>query len=65
MEMKNIKYKTKKISEFFTMNRIKWDQFYPSEKWIIERVAGADRKMGKVFESHADPIVVGSGCHLC
>lgn len=50
MANKNIQYKTKQISEYFTMNRIKWDHFYPSEKWIFERVAGADKKMGKVLD---------------
>jgi len=50
MPVKNIKYKTKQISEYFSTNRIKWDQFYPSEKWIFERVAGAQGKIGKVLD---------------
>lgn len=32
------------------MNRITWDQFYPSEKWVLERVAGPDGKMGSVLD---------------
>lgn len=50
MSVKNIEYKTKQISEYFSMNRIKWDQFYPSEQWIFERVAGAQGKMGHVLD---------------
>ena len=50
MAVKNIKYKTKHISEYFRTNRIKWDQFYPSEKWIFERIAGVNSKMGKVLD---------------
>tara|TARA_B110000046_G_scaffold78597_1_gene86680 strand:+ start:496 stop:1230 length:735 start_codon:yes stop_codon:yes gene_type:complete len=33
--MNNIFYKTDEISKFFNHNRIKWDQFYESEKKII------------------------------
>ena len=50
MSAKNIEYKTKKISEYFCLNRIKWDQFYPSEKWIFERVAGPEGQMGSVLD---------------
>ncbi|MBF0504259.1 MAG: class I SAM-dependent methyltransferase [Candidatus Omnitrophica bacterium] len=50
MAVKNIQYKTKQISEYFTTNRIKWGQFYPSEKWIFEKVAGTDGKMGKILD---------------
>ena len=34
---KNIKYKTNEIERFYSSNRIKWDQFYLSEKTIFER----------------------------
>lgn len=50
MSGKNIEYKTKQISEYFSINRVKWDQFYPSEKWIFERVAGSEGKMGSVLD---------------
>jgi len=36
--MKNIKYKSKQISEFYRMNRMKYSDFYLSEKNIIESV---------------------------
>ena len=50
MTGKNIEYKTNQISEYFSMNRITWDQFYPSEKWVLERVAGPDGQMGSVLD---------------
>ena len=48
--IKNIEYKTKQISEYFSTNRVKWDKFYLSEKWIFERVAGREGKMGSVLD---------------
>lgn len=50
MSGKNIEYKTKQISEYFSINRVKWDQFYPSEKWMFERVAGPEGQMGHVLD---------------
>lgn len=35
---KNIKYNSKNISEYFSQNRVTWDQFYESEKIIIEKI---------------------------
>ncbi len=51
MSGKNIEYKTKQISEYFSRNRVKWDQFYPSEKWIFERIAGPEGQMGSVLDA--------------
>ncbi len=50
MASKNIAYKTSRISEYFSANRRNWDDFYPSEKWIFERVAGPERTMGHVLD---------------
>lgn len=36
--MKNIEYKTNEIANIFTYNRIKWSQFYESERVIIEEL---------------------------
>ena len=47
---KNIAYKTNRISEYFNVNRVTWDQFYPSEKWMLERVAGPKGEMGRVLD---------------
>ena len=47
---KNIEYKCSQISEYYSQNRCKWDEFYPSERWIFEAVADPDRRMGKVLD---------------
>jgi len=36
--MKNIKYTGPEIEEYFSTHRISWDQFYPSERDLIESV---------------------------
>lgn len=36
--MSNIHYKTTEIANFFSTNRIRWEQFYESEKKLIERL---------------------------
>lgn len=36
--MKNIKYKSDDISEFYKTNRMNYEDFYPSEKIIIESI---------------------------
>jgi len=51
MSGKNIEYKTNQIADYFSVNRTKWDQFYPSEKWIFERVAGPEGQMGSVLDA--------------
>jgi SAM-dependent methyltransferase len=48
---KNIVYKTENIVGYFKTNRVKWEQFYPSEKWIFERVAAAPGGFGKVLDA--------------
>ncbi|MCX5829730.1 MAG: class I SAM-dependent methyltransferase [Deltaproteobacteria bacterium] len=50
MSAKNIHYQTVQLSEYFGNNRQKWDDFYPSEKWIFEQVAGPELSMGKVLD---------------
>lgn len=34
----NLRYQTPKLAEFFLSHRRSWDQFYPSERWIFERI---------------------------
>ena len=36
--MQNIEYKSEQISEYYQTNRMSYDDFYPSEKVIIEKV---------------------------
>ena len=50
MANKNIAYRTNQISEYFSANRWKWDEFYPSEKWIFGQVAGSKRAMDRVLD---------------
>ena len=34
--MKNIKYTSKKLKDYYASNRVSWEQLYPSEKSLIE-----------------------------
>jgi SAM-dependent methyltransferase len=53
----NIAYVSPAIAAYFGSNRRRWDQFYPSERWIIDRVA--ERRRGGSFGHVLD---VGSAC---
>jgi len=59
---KNIIYSTDAIAKYYTFHRIKWDDFYLSERWIFERVAGAKRSLGRVLDVGC--AVGGLGCAL-
>jgi len=49
----NIHYKTDGIAKFYSHNRVQWDQFYPSEKFILS----------EVFRGHgAIKTVMDAGC---
>lgn len=48
--MSNIRYKTKAISAYFSSNRNKWDDFYPSEKWVLEKIADGNKGFGDVLD---------------
>lgn len=37
--MANIVYRTEELARFYASNRLRWEQFYPSERAIFERVA--------------------------
>ena len=49
--MKNIHYETMEISSYFSENRVKWDQFYPSEKKLLDSL-----------DLQADQTVLDVGC---
>ena len=36
--MENIKYSTDQLERYFSQNRVRWDQFYESERVVIERI---------------------------
>ncbi len=37
----NIAYQTDSLRDYYSNNRNTWDQFYPSERWVFERVLGS------------------------
>ena len=51
--MKNKHYKTNEILNYFSTNRVKWDQFYPSERKLFESIGLSSEK--------AD-LDIGCGC---
>ena len=46
----NIVYTSKQIADFYGNNRRKWDDFYPSERWVFERIAGEKEGLGDVLD---------------
>ncbi|MFH1641475.1 MAG: class I SAM-dependent methyltransferase [Nanoarchaeota archaeon] len=48
--MKNIEYKTEEIQLYFSSNRNKWDDFYPSEKWVLSKLAQERGAFGDVLD---------------
>ena len=53
--MKNINYKTNEIKDFFSNERIKWNQFYESERKIIELYFNKQK-------NNPDILDIGCGC---
>lgn len=51
--MKNIVYQTHRISRYFTRNRVAWQQFYESERVIIEQLG---------LDHHHRILDIGCGC---
>jgi ubiquinone/menaquinone biosynthesis C-methylase UbiE len=49
----NIRYNSKEIEKFYKNNRIKWDDFYPSEKFIFEKLN---------FSRESKVLDIGCGC---
>ena len=47
---KNIKYSSKELLEFYSCNRQTWDEFYPSEKWTFDKIAGENKRLGNVLD---------------
>lgn len=46
----NVVYKTDQIARYFAHHRVRWDDFYPSERWVFERVGSDRRGFGKVLD---------------
>lgn len=47
---KNIVYQSDEILDFYSSHRQAWDEFYPSEKWVFERLAGRQKELGDVLD---------------
>ena len=47
---KNIKYSSKELVEFYSCSRQRWDEFYPSERWVFDKVAGKNKKLGDILD---------------
>jgi SAM-dependent methyltransferase len=50
MGNQNISYKSKEIRAYYCSNRNKWEEFYPSERWVIAKVAGKNKSLGDVLD---------------
>lgn len=50
MLRKNIIFNSKQILEFYSRNRKKWKEFYPSEKWVFEKIAKDNKILGDVLD---------------
>jgi len=46
----NIIYKTDEIAKFYAANRRRWDELYPSERWIFERGIADAGNLGHVLD---------------
>lgn len=44
---RNTQYKTGQIAKFYSRHRVKYDQFYPSERWIFDHLG---RPFGRVLD---------------
>ena len=51
--MKNLNNRTDEIPNYYSQNRIKWDQFYPSEQKLFESI--------KLSSNHT-VLDIGCGC---
>jgi SAM-dependent methyltransferase len=46
----NLRYSTEEILHYFSQHRRCWNDFYPSERWIFDRLAGPAKQMGRVLD---------------
>jgi SAM-dependent methyltransferase len=48
--MTNVSYQTAELARYFAGHRDKWTDFYPSERWMIERIAEESNGLGRVLD---------------
>jgi SAM-dependent methyltransferase len=47
---KNIQYKSRQIQTYYSCNRSRWEEFYPSERWVFTKLAGSEGFLGAVLD---------------
>jgi SAM-dependent methyltransferase len=47
---KNIAYQSDRIAGYYAVNRRRWNEFYPSERWVFERIAAEHGAIGRVLD---------------
>jgi len=47
---KNIEYKSREIPLYYSCNRSRWADFYPSERWVFSKLALEQRSLGNVLD---------------
>lgn len=48
--IKNIVYKSKEIKLYYSSHRQSWAEFYPSERWVFERIYSKERSLGDILD---------------
>lgn len=48
--MKNIKYHSKELKEFYSKHRNSYSGFYPSEKWVFDKVFRLKGSFGRILD---------------
>ncbi|MFA5183665.1 MAG: class I SAM-dependent methyltransferase [Syntrophales bacterium] len=48
--VENIEFKSKEIQAYYSCNRSSWEEFYPSERWVFEKLAGEEGFLGDVLD---------------
>lgn len=46
----NIHYQTPHLAAYFAAHRRCWDEFYPSERWVFERIGAAPGGFGRLLD---------------
>jgi 2-polyprenyl-3-methyl-5-hydroxy-6-metoxy-1,4-benzoquinol methylase len=46
----NIEYKSREIQKYYSCHRSKWEEFYPSERWVFTKLAGSEGFLGDVLD---------------
>jgi len=50
MVSRNIEYRTKEILKYYSSNRQRWEDFYPSERWVFRKIGGKKKTLGDILD---------------